>query len=204
MLSDCIHQKQLKFSAVLMDGWHAAEDIVLTIELTIERCGKVCCRPLKNNRQADDSGSSEPCRRTDSLAWAAAEKQHGKLIKIRGFPRDRKVKLFRAALSPKRTEYVVTNDMTPDSAEAARKVSGFRWKAGQFQRETKQLTGLEGCRCRKARIVRNHIACALSVWIRLKQFANNTGQSLYRLKRGLLSNYLRRQLKSPAVQMSFA
>lgn len=200
MLSHCIHQKQLKFPGVLMDTWYAAKDIMLTIE----GYGKIYCCPLKSNRNVDDSGGSEPYQRVDSLAWTAAEKQHGKLIKIRGFPRDHKVKLFRVVLSPKRTEYVVTNDMTFDSTQAVRKVSGFRWKVEQFHRETKQLTGLEGCQCRKARIVRNHVACAVLVWIRLKQLAEKTSRSIYRLKRGLLSDYLRRQLKSPAIQMNFA
>ena len=28
-------------------------------------------------------------------------------------------------------------------------VCGLRWKIEQFHRETKQVTGLEGCQCRK-------------------------------------------------------
>jgi hypothetical protein len=35
---------------------------------------------------------------------------HGKLIKIRGFPRDKKVKLLRVTVSSHRTEFVATND----------------------------------------------------------------------------------------------
>jgi hypothetical protein len=31
----------------------------------------------------------------------------------------------------------------------------------EFHRELKQLTGVEACQCRKARIQRNHFACAL-------------------------------------------
>ena len=44
-------------------------------------------------------------------------------------------------------------------------------------RETKQLTGLESCQCRLARIVRNHIACAFLVWIRLMREAHETAQN---------------------------
>jgi hypothetical protein len=80
-------------------------------------------------------------------------------------------------------------------------VCGFRWKVKQFHRETKQLTGVEGCQCRKARTVRNHIGCAILVWVRLKQVAHETQQTLYQVKHGLLDDYLRQQLKSPAVQM---
>jgi len=172
--------------------------------LTIEKYQKIYYGPLKGNRQVDDSGGSQPYRRVDALEWTEAEKQHGKIIKIKGFPGNHKVKLFRVVLTPKRTDYVVTNDMAQDNTQAVQEVCSFRWKVEQFHRETKQLTGLEGCQCRKARIVRNHIACAILVWVRLKQVANETKQTVYRLKHELLSEYLRQQLKSPAIQMSFA
>jgi hypothetical protein len=81
---------------------------------------------------------------------------------------------------------------------------GLCWKIEQFHRETKQLTGLEGRQCRKARIVRNHIACAILVWVRLKQIAAETNHAIYKVKHGLLSGYLRQQLKSPAVTMVLA
>ena len=200
MLLNCVHQKQLLFWAVLMDSWYATKEIMLAIE----KYEKIYYCPLKDNRQVDDSGGSQPYQRVDSLTWTEAEKQHGKVIKIKGFPGNHKVKLFRVVLSTKRTDYVVTNDMAQDNPQAVQEVYGLRWKVEQFHRETKQLTGLEGCQCRKARIVRNHIACAILVWVRLKQVANETRQTVYRLKHELLSDYLRQQLKSPAIQMSFA
>lgn len=200
MLLNCVHQKQLQFWAVLMDSWYATKEIMLTIE----KYKKVYYCPLKDNRQVDDSNASQPYRRVDALGWTEAEKQHGKTIKIKGFPGNHKVKLFRVVLSTKRTDYVVTNDMAQDNTQVVQEVCGFRWKVEQFHRETKQLTGLEGCQCRKARIVRNHIACAILVWVRLKQVANQTQQTVYRLKHELLSEYLRQQLKSPAIQMTFA
>jgi hypothetical protein len=69
------------------------------------------------------------------------------------------------------TDYVVTNKIAQDNVEVVQDVCGFRWKVEQFHRETKQLTGLESCQCRRARIVRNHIGCAILVWGRLKQVA---------------------------------
>jgi hypothetical protein len=80
----------------------------------------------------------------------------------------------------------------------------LRWQVEQFHRETKQPTGSEGCQCRKARIVRNHIACTILVCVRLKQIANETKQTVYYLKHGRLSEYLRQQLKSPAIQIALA
>jgi hypothetical protein len=32
MLSTCVHQKQIDFSAVLMDSWYAAKNIMLSID----------------------------------------------------------------------------------------------------------------------------------------------------------------------------
>ena len=70
------------------------------------------------------------------------------------------MKLFRVVVSTHRTDYIVTNDLSQESTEATQEVCGFRWKIEQFHREGKQVTGLEHCQCRKARIQRNHIGCA--------------------------------------------
>ena len=79
----------------------------------------------------------------------------------------------------------------------------IRWKVEEFHRELKQLTGIESCQCRKARIQRNHIACAILVWLRLKDIAYQTGQTIYQIKYGLLSDYLIQQLKRPDIFMRF-
>lgn len=200
MLRNCIYQKALALWAVLMDTWYATKGLLLQIE----GYGKIYYCPLKNNRQVDDSGGTQPYRRLDSLAWSAAEQQHGKLIKIKGFPAQHKVKVFRVVLSTQRTDYVVTNEIAQDNVEVVQDVCGFHWKVEQFHRETKQLTGLESCQCRKARIVRNHIGCAILVWGRLKQVAYQTQRTIYQVKHGLLDDYLRQQLKAPTIKTCLA
>ncbi len=40
------------------------------------------------------------------------------------------------------------------------------------------------------------------VWVRLKEVAEQTGQSIYQVKFGQLSDYLIQQLKSPSVQFA--
>ncbi len=114
------------------------------------------------------------------------------------------MKLFRATVSTHRTDFIVTNDLTQHSTSAVQQESGIRWRIEQFHRELKQLTGVEACQCRKARIQRNHIACALLVWTRLKGIAYSTGQTVYQIKYGLLSNYLIQQLKQPDITMLLA
>ncbi len=200
MLMNVVHQKRLAVQTVLMDTWYATQDAMLTLE----RLAKRYCCPLKDNRQVDDSGGARPYQRVDSLHWTADEWAHGKLVKLKGFPKDHKVKLFRVTLSTQRTEYIVTNDLTQDDTAAIQQAIGWRWKIEQFHRETKQVTGLEGCQCRTARIIRNHVGCAILVWVRLKQVAADTRQTIYQVKHGLLADYLRQQLKSPSVKMVLA
>lgn len=200
MLTNCVYQKELLFRFVLMDSWYATKDIMLFIE----SLKKIYYCPLKDNRQVDDSGGDQPYRRVDGLQWSETERAHGKVVKLKGFPKDHKVKLFRVVLSTQRTDYVVTNDFAQDNTQAVQEVCGLRWKIEQFHRETKQLTGLEGCQCRKARIIRNHIGCAILVWVRLKQVAQETQQTIYQVKHGLLSDYLHQQLRSPSIRMTLA
>jgi hypothetical protein len=200
MLSNVVHQKALPFQAVLMDTWYATKELMLFID----KLGKHFYCPLKDNRQVDDSGGQQPYRRVDALEWSVEELQHGKQLKLRDFPKDYKVQCFRVEVSTHRTDFVVTNDKAQDSTEATQKVCGFRWKIEQLHREVKQLTGLESCECRKARIQRNHINCAMLVWVRLKELATAAGTTVYQLKHGLLSDYLIQQLKTPSLKMVLA
>jgi hypothetical protein len=81
---------------------------------------------------------------------------------------------------------------------------GFRWKIEQLHREGKQLTGLGRCQCRKARIQRNHIGCALLVWVRFKELAAQMGRTMYQLKHGLPDEYLIQQLRNPSLTIALA
>lgn len=200
MLRNIVYHKQLPFRAVLMDTWYATKDLMLFIE----SLQKHYSCPLKDNRQVDDSGGERPYQRVDSLTWSAPELQHGKRIKIKGFPKDHKVQCFRVEVSTHRTDWIVTNDLAHDSTEATQKVCGFRWKIEQLHREGKQITGLERCQCRKARIQRNHIGCALLVWVRFKDLAANSCRTVYQLQHGLLDDYLIEQLKNPSLKMALA
>jgi hypothetical protein len=200
MLTNVVYHKQLPFQAVLMDTWYATKDLLLCIE----SFQKFYYCPLKDNRQVDDASGAHPFRRVDALEWSTAALAHGKRIKIKGFPKDHKVQLFRVAVSTHRTDYVVTNDLAQDSTEAAQEACGFRWKIEQLHREGKQVTGLERCQCRTARIQRNHIGCAFLVWVRLKELAVQTGRTVYQLKHGLLDDYLCQQLRNPSLRMVLA
>ena len=88
MLSVWVYQKGLPFTGVLMDSGYATK----TVMLHREQMQKTYSCPLKTNRRVDDSAGTTPYQRVDSLTWTQAQRKQGKPIKIRGFPKDHKVK----------------------------------------------------------------------------------------------------------------
>lgn len=200
MLDNALHDKQLPFRGVLMDSWYAERKLMLHIE----RLGKVYYCPLKSNRQVNLDPKTVKYQRVDSLTWDQTATQQGKVVHLKDFPLGHQVKLFRLVLSTQRTDFIVTNDDAQLTTPDTQQVCALRWKIEQFHREVKQTTGIEGCQCRLARIQRNHIACAILVWVRLTQLATQTACSIYHLKQGLLHDYMRAQLRSPAIRMQFA
>ncbi len=197
MLQNLVYQKLLPFDTVLIDTWYAVHALMLYID----SLDKVYYCPLKNNRLVDDTLGKEKYKHVELLEWSKEELECGKIIKIKGFPANKKVKLFRVTVSTNRTDYVATNDLSQSSTDVVQEVYKIRWKIEEFHREVKQLTGIESCQCRKARLQRNHIACAMLVWVRLKSLAYQTGQTIYQIKHNLLSNYLIQQLKRPDIRM---
>ncbi len=198
MLQGLVYHKQLPFRAVLMDRWYATKNLMLLID----NLSKHYYCPLKKNRLVDDTGGVDKYKQIEELDWSKQERQQGKAIKIKSFPKDKKVKLFRVIVSTDKTEFIATNDTTQESTDDVQKVCAIRWKIEEFHRELKQVTGVEACQCRKARIQRNYIGCAMLVWLKLKDLAFQTGQTVYHLKHGLLSDYLIDQLRNPDLAMT--
>jgi len=185
----------LPFRTVLMDAWYAAMDIWKQIE----RLGKFYYCPVRSNRQVS-LAPGQPYVPVEALPASA----QGHIVHMKGMPRGHQVKLFRLAFSTERTEHVVTNDVSGSSADAAREECAVRWKIEQFHREVKQTTGIERCQCRSERAQRNHIGCAMLVWVRLKSLAEQASTSVYALKQGLLSRYMIEQLRNPTIRMALA
>ena len=196
MWQTILYVEQLPFRTVLMDSWYAT----MKVMKAVEQADKIYYCPLKSNRQVSESPDDPYCR-VDSLTWTEDELEVGKMVHLKKFPKGHQVKLFRLALSTQRTDYVVTNDHSQDSTDATREESAIRWKIEQFHREAKQVTGLESCQCRSQRAQRNHIACAMLVWVRLNELAQEAQTNIYQLKQGLLTNYMREQLRQPSISM---
>jgi hypothetical protein len=124
MLNGVVHSKQLPFTTVLMDSWYATQKLMGQID----QLEKLYYCPLKTNRRVDDSGGAVPYMRVDELVWSDEDLQQGKLVKLRGFPKDKKVKLFRVTVSTNRTEFVATNDLSQADTDVVQDVCGIRWK----------------------------------------------------------------------------
>lgn len=199
MFDNAIARKKLPFHTVLMDSWYATKDLMLHID----RIDKVFYCPLKSNRKVDDSGGENPYRAVSDLTWSDDELRHGKLIKIHGFPGGKKVKLFRVEADNGRTDWVVTNDLSQDSTDDTQGMCAVRWKIEQYHREIKQTLGIEKCQCRLARAQKNHIGCAILVWHHLSSLARKMKTNIYALKSGLLSEYMKEELRNPSIPMAF-
>ena len=197
MLDTVLYSKQLPFSTVLMDTWYASMKVIKHVE----SLDKLYYCPVKVNRRVDDSDGEKKHQRVDSLSWTDEEQDTSKTVHSKQMPKGHRVKLFRLALSTERTDYIVTNDMTQDDSDVVKAHCGVRWKIEQFHRESKQVTGLEGCQCRLSRALRNHIACSFLVWAHLKRVPRQLNTNIYQLKFGLLEDYMRQQLIEPDISM---
>ena len=200
MLLNTVNHKKIPFKTVLMDSWYASTDLMLLIS----DLGKIFYCPLKSNRLVRPAGSTEHYQHVSTLNWSEHELLQGRTIRLKGMPRNFFTKLFRVPISTDRIDHVVTNETSQNCSDDTRHVCAIRWLIEQFHREAKQLTGIENCQCRKQRIQRNHIACAMFVWARLKQVAYLTGSSAYQVKRQPLSTYLSKELKNPTINVCFA
>ena len=192
---DLVNFRRLAFKTVLMDAWYATTQLMTRLH----RAAKLFYCPIKKNRLVDDSGGIDPYQAVETLSWTADEEATGKTVKLNKLSYTIKLKLFRVIISADRTEYIVTNDLSQSNTSATQEESGHRWKVEQFHREEKQLTGIGDCECRLNRSQRNHLCASMLVWVCLKELAYKTGQTIYQLKHGLLSDYLRQQLRTPAI-----
>ncbi|NEP85965.1 MAG: hypothetical protein F6K18_03550 [Okeania sp. SIO2C2] len=61
--------------------------------------GKIYYCPWKKNPLVDDTGGVEKYKNLEKLRWSDAELVSGKILKIKGFPREKKVKLFWGTVS---------------------------------------------------------------------------------------------------------
>ena len=69
------------------------------------------------------------------LGRSSEEVEWGKFLKVKGMPKDCKLKLFRVLVSTHRTDYLLTNEAEPRDMAAAEQESSVHWTIEQFHRE---------------------------------------------------------------------
>jgi predicted HAD superfamily phosphohydrolase len=71
----------------------------------IDNLGKIYYSQLKKNQFVDDTQGQEDYKSVESLSGTLSEVESGKVIKVKTFPKFKKVKLFRVLVSTNKTEY---------------------------------------------------------------------------------------------------
>jgi hypothetical protein len=203
-----LHPEGLQFTTVLIDAGYTCKKIIQYIV----RKDKIFYGVMPKSRKVSypgqeiDEKTGRPkiiYKHVGDLDWDAKTdegeclRSFGITVCIEDLPNDKPLRLFRMT-AKHRTEYIVTNDVSVETAEAAKKVGAYRWKIEQFHREVKQLTGVAKCQARKGRKQRNHICIAFVVWHQLHELAQQMKTTMYEVKSIPLREYQKQLWRNPA------
>ena len=209
MLVRAKSDKRLQANTVLFDTWYASVDNLKLIHRTL---GMFFVTTLKSNRLVSLS-KEQSYRHLQEIVWTDEQLQQGIWVKLKELPF--LVRLFKV-VAPSETrlrvgngdiDWVITNRDTlgqgdtqrPMTVQDVQEANGLRWQIEQMHRELKQLVGTEKCQCRAARSQRNHLSCCYLAWLSLKMAAKGTGGTLYGRRANLFREFLRQQLRNPAI-----
>jgi hypothetical protein len=193
MFVHALDQKQIQARTILCDGWYASAENLKVIH----RRQRTFFTTLKSNRLGSLS-KEEGYVHLEAVEWTPTRLTSGVLVKLKEVPFT--VRFFKLVAPDGDIDWVITNDLEETlTAQVAKDSSDVRWQVEELHRGLKQLTGTEKCQCRVARAQRNHLACCYHAWVSLKVKAKELGQTLYALREGLLSHYLRAELQHPHI-----
>jgi hypothetical protein len=193
MFVHALDQKQIQVRTILFDGWYASAENLKGIH----RRKRPFFTTLKSNRLVSLS-KEEGYVHLDAVEWTPTRLTSGVLVKLKEVPFT--VRLFKLVAPDGDIDWVITNDLEETlTAQVAKDASDVRWQVEELHRGLKQLTGTEKCQWRVARAQRNHLACCYHAWVSLKVKATELGQTLYALREGLFSHYLRAELQHPHI-----
>jgi hypothetical protein len=103
---------------VVFDAWYSEMQLLKQIE----GYGKIYYCTIKGNHN-----ETPHYHRVDELLWSSTEDRSGKLVHLHKLPKGHTVKLFRLVLSQQRTDYLITNEVTQRSTQAAQEAFRPRW-----------------------------------------------------------------------------
>jgi hypothetical protein len=191
MLISATYNKCLTYQKVLFDSIYASKELLLLIG---EDLKKIYVTNLPSNRICTDNNGTFQIL---DLEWTQKELEKGKTVLLNHFPKKHLSKLYQLARTESRIDNLCTNDLSTETYIEIQEENSKRWKVEQLHRETKQLTGINKCQCRKQRSQRNHIILANLIWFELKKMAKKFNVTIYQAKKGLLDNYMFESMKHP-------
>lgn len=201
-----LHPERLPFTTVLIDAGYTCKKIMqYVIRINKYFFGVMPKSRVVSFEQVNQTTGEMRVvyKHVGELGWQDKTKDgeqlrvYGKLVCVDFLPKEIQLKLF-LVTTKHRVEYLVTNQISIETAEDAKKVGAFRWKIEQFHREVKQLTGVAKCQARKGRKQRNHICIAFVVWHQLNELAKQLQTTMYEVKHMPLREYQKQLWKNPA------
>lgn len=205
-----LHPEHAPFTTVLIDAGYTCKKIMQYVIKVNKYFYGVMPKSRKVSYEHTDPNTGEITiiyKHVGELGWedktreGESLRKYGKVVCVDFLPKDIKLKLF-LVRAKHRKEYLVTNQVSIETTEDAKKVGGFRWKIEQFHREVKQLTGVAKCQARKGRKQRNHICIAFVVWHQLNELAKQMQTTMYEVKHIPLREYQKQLWKNPAYRFS--
>ena len=196
MLTRAFVDKGMQARYILFDSWYASVDNLKYIH----RQGRIFVTTLKSNRNVSLS-KEEGYIHLNAIDWTPERRQLGVAVKLKDMPF--RVQLFKVVATNGDIDWVITNEVATQGSltvDVVRARCDVRWQIEQFHREVKQLVGTAKCQCRSARAQRNHLACAYHAWVAISVYAHAHGLTLYAAVHGLLSAYLRQELRQPTIR----
>jgi hypothetical protein len=193
MFTQAVEKQEIKARNIAFDSWYASVDNLKMIH----RSGWTFYTNVKSNRRVSII-KEVGYQHLEELEWSREELISGKLVRLKEVPFW--LKLFKLVATHGDVEWVITNKLTDDFTRLrAIEATQVRWQVEEFHREFKQLTGSEKCQCRKERSQRNHLACCYAAWVAIKVKATEMRKTVYQLRNGLFTEYLKSQLQNPTI-----
>ena len=193
MFVHVVTEGKIQARTLLFDAWYSGSK---NLKL-IHRAGWTFFTTLKSNRLVS-SRKETGYQALDAVVPPPGGWSTGLEVRLKQVPFA--VRLFKLVASNGDIEWVVTNNfaftLTQQLVEA---MTRTRWQVEEFHRSFKQLTGAEKCQCRRAQAQRNHLACCYLAWVSLRQFAQQTAQTIYQARQQQWAPYLRQLLAKPLI-----
>lgn len=75
----------------------------------------------------DPRETSDEYHPITELQWSADELHQGKSVRLKGMPEHLAMKMFTVAVSPNRTDFVVTNDTNQNGSDDTKRICAISW-----------------------------------------------------------------------------